>query len=157
MKNGFQLLWVNLLVLASDMKSRYSKTLEISLLEVLPLHQGLVYNTNSHIKGLWPHLELVVELSEPIHQVLAVLIRDFRLEAPICQEVAWVHMSELLISHILHDFRNKLNNSLWVPDLQDIVEIQLGLVLLQPVFPPLVHLVDDLCQHLLVELGFGQL
>ena len=157
MKNGFQLLRVDLLVLASDVKSRYSQALEISLLEVLPLHQGLVYNANSHIEGLWPHLELVVKLSEPIHQVLAVLIRDFRLEAPVSEEVAWVHVSELLISHILHDFRDKLNDSLWVPDLQDIIEVQLGLVLLQPIFPPLVHLSDDLGQHLLVEFRFGKL
>lgn len=74
MKNCLELLWIYLLVFPCDMERSNSQTLEVCLLKVRPSHQSLVDYTYCDIEGLWPHFELIVELSEPINKVLSILV-----------------------------------------------------------------------------------
>ena len=91
------------------MQSCYSKGLEIILLEILPPHQSFIDYTHSNIQCFWPQLELIVQLSEPVHQVLAVLIRNLTLEASV-QEISGIHMPELFFPHVGYDFWDEFDH-----------------------------------------------
>jgi len=56
-------------------------------------------------------------------------------------------MSILFLEHILEDFWQELNNSLWISDFQNVVQVKLGLVALEPVLSPVLHLLLDLLRH----------
>tara|TARA_B110001450_G_scaffold4106_1_gene4207 strand:- start:310 stop:537 length:228 start_codon:yes stop_codon:yes gene_type:complete len=53
-------------------------------------------------------------------------------------------MGVLFLKHILEDFWQELNNSLWISDFQNIVQVKLCLVALKPVLSPVLHLLLDL-------------
>jgi hypothetical protein len=46
--------------------------------------------------------------------------------------------------HILEDFWQEFNNSLWISDFQNIVQVKLGLVALKPVLSPVLHFLLNL-------------
>ena len=60
-------------------------------------------------------------------------------------------MSFLLIPHVVHYLRVKLDNSLWVSDLEHIIEVKLSLVLPQPLLPPLLHFFNNSLELLLIK------
>lgn len=60
-------------------------------------------------------------------------------------------MSQLLLPHILNYFRNKLNDSLRISDFEDIVEVELGFVFLEPLPPSVIHLLHNRLHLIFVE------
>ena len=48
------------------------------------------------------------------------------------------------LNHILENFWQKFNNSLWISDFQNIIQIKLGLVTLEPILSPVFHLLLNL-------------
>jgi hypothetical protein len=93
-----------------------------------------------------------MKLSEPIHEVLSIFVRDFLLEVSVRQEVRGVHVSIFFLAHIFHYLGHELNNSLWVPDLQHVIEVKLGLVVSKPVLSPQFHFLRDGLKLLVIKL-----
>jgi hypothetical protein len=56
-------------------------------------------------------------------------------------------MSILFFQHILKDFWQELNNSLWVSYFQNVVQVKLGLVTLEPILSSVLHLLLNLLRH----------
>ena len=96
-----------------------------------------------------------MQLGEPVYQVLAILVRNFALEASV-QEVGWIHMPNLLFPHVAYDFWDELNNRLWVSDLQNIIEVELRLVFPQPFFPPIFLSIKYFFEFLLIKVRLHQ-
>lgn len=98
------------------MESCDAEALQIGLSEVGPLDEGLVNDANHHVECLRHHFELVVQLREPVHQVLTVLGRNFTLKVRL-EEVLRVHVPLLLSLHVHDDLGHKLNDTLRISDL----------------------------------------
>ena len=63
-------------------------------------------------------------------------------------------MPLLLFSHILNNFWNELNHRLRVPYLEDVVDLQVGPVALEPLFPADIVLLNNFSELGLVKLSF---
>lgn len=60
-------------------------------------------------------------------------------------------MIQFFLLQINQDFRDEFDHRLWVSNFQDVVQIQVGLVLSEPLLPPRVHLGYYLLQLFRVE------
>lgn len=137
-KDSAQVWRVDLLVLASNVQGRDTEALQISLAEMPPTLQSLVNDANCHEQRLREHLKLIVQLSEPVHEVLAVALRDFLLHR-LVQEVLRIHVAELLFLHVDDDLGHEFDDRLRVANLEHIVQVEAGLVHLEPVPLALCH------------------
>ena len=154
LKDGPELRRVDLLVLAGDVQSCDSEALEVGFSEVSPLRECFVDNANCYEKCLRPHFEFVMQLCQPVDQVLSILVGDLHLYASV-QEVGRIHVIQLLLFHVDQYFRDKFDDRLWVANLEHVIQIQVGFVLSQPVFSSYIHFSDDFLQFFRVKLGTG--
>lgn len=53
----------------------------------------------------------------------------------------------LFFKHILKDFWQELNNSLWISDFQYVIQIKFCLVTLEPILSSVLHLLLYLLRH----------
>lgn len=97
-----------------------SKALQISFSEFLPFLKGLIDDTNSNKQSLWPHFKFVVKLSEPVNQVLSILISDLHLHGSV-NEIGWIHMCQFFFLHIDKYFRDKFDYRLWISNFENII------------------------------------
>ena len=135
------------------MECRYTKALEINFFEILPSHQCLINDADSNIESFRPHLKLIVEFSKPVYKILPILIWNFALKVFILQEIPWIEMLFLFFPYVFNNLRNKLNNSLRISYLEHIIQVQLGLVFLEPIFAARFHLLHNCLQLGLIEFG----
>ena len=92
-----------------------------------------------------------MELSQPVHEVLTVLVRYLALEASVLQEVWRVEVPVLFCPHVDYYLRDELDDRLRISNLKDIVQLKLFLVLLEPVLSPVLHLLVDFLELLLIK------
>jgi len=132
-------------------KGGYSEELKVGLLEIFPLHQSLVDQPNSHVQSLSPHFELVVEFSQPVDQILSILVWNLALVGLVLEEILWVQVPLFLLPQVFNDLRNKFYNRLRISYFKDVVEIELGFERFQPLFSLCFHLSTHLFHLLNVE------
>lgn len=65
-------------------------------------------------------------------------------------------MPELFFPHVGYDFWDEFDHWLWVSYLQNVVQVQLGLVFSQPFFPPIFLSIKNFFELLLIKVGLHQ-
>ena len=104
------------------MKGCDSKALEVLLLEVRGQGQVSIDDSNSDIESLVPHLELVVNLSQPIYKVCSHLLSDFSL---LSDKVIWQEMFLLVLEEEGGDPGSVLCHTLHLLQVKQVAHLKL--------------------------------
>lgn len=109
LQDGLEVGRVDLFILASDVQGCYAEALQVGFPKLLPFLERLVNDAYCYKERLGPHLELVVQLCEPVDEVLSVLVCDLHLQAPV-QEVARVQVPLFFLLQVYQNLGDEFYN-----------------------------------------------